>query len=132
MAQGFVNTFNAWFGSNKTYIANDSGKEIKVTLSDTKLRFQGITVSASSPELKVDAKENVAWVVIGHGSYQKFERTAPEAFLTVQWKTSESKEYESIAENFPIPANHSFIVEENGRITRQKYGSSDLFERQYD
>ena len=70
-----------------------------------------------------------SWMDIPHGKTQKFDRQDhPGDYLTIAKLYDYG--YVIIISNYTMGVNFSYIVERDGTLSKQKYGSSDLFQRE--
>uniref|UniRef100_A0A914YU21 Uncharacterized protein n=1 Tax=Panagrolaimus superbus TaxID=310955 RepID=A0A914YU21_9BILA len=124
--------FNAYFGSNRTYIANDSNGPIRVTITGTEFNISEIEASGNreggSGRIKIDRRKVEGWTLIQPGRTAEFIRNGDPDYLTVACNFEGSDEGELLIKNVALPANISYIIDDGG-YARQKYGSHDLFER---
>lgn len=114
------NQFNAWLGSNITFIANATKSDVQVFVSSDEIKVKKISKDGLDVENKT--YESKFW--IQSGKYHKLERVNAYDYLTV---LNRDKSF-LVCENYKMGANKSYIITQNDEIRRQKYGSSNLFE----
>ena len=131
--QWFQDTFNSYFGSNITYVANAYSTErdrfVRFTWSTTRLEADKIEAALNPTDLKVSLEtrwqrvSNAQLLRIPYGRYHKQERRETYAYMTLI-----SDDEVLLTSNYEIGANKSYILTKEGQVVRQKYGSSNLFE----
>ena len=117
-------TFNSWFGSNITYVANAYPQDIWVYFHTKKLDVSSGSVSASnsiSAEVQLEREPNTEKVKVDFKDFHKKRRTDSRMFLSVF--TVGAKQV-PLCENYEISPNRSIIVTETGQIKPQKYGGN--------
>ena len=117
------NQFNAWLGSNITFIANATKSDIEVFVSSDEIKI--IRIGKDSLDIENKTYQSKFW--IPSKKFHKIERVNAYDYLTVFNKDKSSL----VCENYKMGANKSYIITEDNQIRRQKYGSSNLFEDEY-
>ena len=131
---GVGQVFNRIFGRNETNVYNDTGRIIKAIVSSTVLDIveEEVEVNTRNGVRRrrvVQPSTIVSWINIPYEESQRFDRGDNQAdYLTI------AKSYEYgwvvIIKNYKMAVNYSYIVERDGTLSKQKYGSSDLSERE--
>lgn len=117
------NQFNAWLGSNITFIANATKSDIQVFVSSDEIKI--IRIGRDGLDIENKTYESKFW--IPSEKFHKIERVNAYDYLTV---FNRNKSF-VVCENYKMGANKSYIITEDNQIRRQKYGSSNLFEDEY-
>lgn len=126
--------FNRLCGRNETHIANNTGHMIKVTITSKVSTIVEETVEVNTKDgIKykrvLDLSTIESWMDIPHGKTQKFDRQGhPGDYLTIAKLYDYG--YVIIIRNYTMGVNFSYIVERDGTLSKQKYGSSDLFQKE--
>ena len=125
-------------GSTITHVANASGMPIRVYYNTDQMRLEelvmevkvsgdsSVTTRASqSMKMFFKADSRVRFILIPADEYGKILEEGP-LYVTVFLESNDSSNecLKSIAENFCIPNNRSFIVTKKGHIKWQKYGEN--------
>ena len=115
--------FNRTFGSNITHLANAYGQGLSVTFVNRYTRITGIDLSTGHIEFSDENAISTKFYVPNR-TVHKYPRSNTDEYMTLVCTNTRKV----ICENYPVPANKSYIVTQAGAIMEQKYGSSNFFE----
>ena len=125
-------------GSKITHVANASEMPIRVYYSTDKMRLEelvmevnvrgeatGIREASQSTKMIFKADSRVRFILIPAKEFGKIIERGP-LYVTVFLESNDSSNecLKSIAENFCIPNNRSFIVTKKGHIKLQELGEN--------
>ena len=117
--------FNNLLGSNITHIANaySGADKLECIFHNNKIDFSDIKISRSDLSLVINMRDVDEMVRVPFNSCHRKERADASEYLSI-FAIKRNATIDKICTNYRISANYSYIVTDNGRFVRSKYGGS--------